>query len=182
MEDGSPVTNGYGINVMPAPLLEINTADKNLDGVQLALKFACRSTLSKMDNGSAPIVTNSLIVTYIDECLESNIYPANTQDATMLLYEMGGPSFVVPYSTFTCGDFVSTLVYPDTHPFDTAPMFVINDFDGEVMTLSDSRDNIGSYPLKIESCITIYSTFEQRCVMSEEFTITINDPCPFTTI
>lgn len=174
--------NGYGINILPAPVLEINTADKNLNGVEMPLKFSCRSTLSKMDNGSAPVVTAPVTVTYVDECSESPLYPANTQDATMLLYEVGGPPFVVPFSTFSCGEFTSSLVYPDDHPFNTAPTFSINAFDGVVMTISDSRDNIGSFPLKIESCITIYSSGELRCVMSDEFTVTIIDPCPLTTI
>ena len=42
--------------------------------------------------------------------------------------------------------------------------------------------NIGSFPLKIESCITIYSSGDKRCVLSDEFVITIIDPCPTTTI
>lgn len=34
--------------------------------------------------------------------------------------------------------------------------------------------------MRIESCVTIVSSGELRCVQSEEFIITIGDPCPFT--
>ena len=126
MQDGSLVPAGYGITVLSAPTLLIQTSDKNLNGIVMPLKFSCRSTLSKVNNGSAPIVTDNVTVTYVDECQQSILYPANTQDATMMLYQQGSSPFVVPYSTFSCGEFSSSLIYPDTHPFATAPTFIID--------------------------------------------------------
>lgn len=142
--------------------------------------FACTSTLSKMGpGGTTPIISDFINVTYRDECEQPQLYPAIGSNDSLLLYESGLASFVSPYSTFQCGPVTSTLVFPPDHPAN-APDFYVDPLRGSVVTFPTSWANLGQYPMRIESCVTIVSSGELRCVQSEEFVITIADPCPFT--
>lgn len=84
-------------------------------------------------------------------------------------------------SQYSCGSFNNRIVYPESHP-STAPEFWIDNLNGRVYTQPRDRDDLGFYPLKIESCITIFSTGQEICTISEEFIIEVRDPCPFTSI
>ena len=76
--DGSPIPSGFGINVQPAPILEIATADKKLNGAVMNVMWSCRSTFSKLNNGFPASVTTTSRVTYVDECLTAALYPPTT--------------------------------------------------------------------------------------------------------
>ena len=178
--DGSTIPTAYGIPSSDQPRLQISTGDKILNGETIDLVFACTSTLSKMGpDGNTPIITDFISVTYIDECEQPQLYPAIGQNVSLRLYESGLASFISPFSTFSCGPVTSALVFPDNHPV-TAPEFYVDQLRGSVVSFPTSRDNIGQYPMRIESCVTIVSSQEYRCVDSEEFVITIEDPCPYT--
>jgi hypothetical protein len=86
-------------------------------------------------------------------------------------------------SQYSCGNFVSRIVYPPNYPVDTAPAFILNEFDGTVSTLPGVRENLGMYPLAIESCIRLVGGNQEiRCTTSDAFRVEVTDPCPYTDI
>lgn len=82
MADGNDIPSTYGISDSAGPLLEILSANKALNGVQIDVMFSCFSSLA-IDKTPAQTVVS---IVYRDECELSTIYPALPQDASVLLY------------------------------------------------------------------------------------------------
>ena len=72
MSDGN--LSSYGITETNQPVLEIQTGNKNFNGLTINLAFACRSTLSIGPDGDAPVVFDVVAVTFEDECEYSELY------------------------------------------------------------------------------------------------------------
>jgi hypothetical protein len=162
------------------PLIEIFSEDKGLNGEFVDLRFACRSTLSQLDNGSAPFITHNFRVSYVDECEVSEIFPALTSDSNVNLFSVSELTFTPPYAQFACNSFENTIVYPPDHPSNSPVFLLSEDEPGKIQVISGHRSNEGTFPLMIESCITIFSSKERRCVVSNQFQVNLVDPCPMT--
>ena len=179
MPDGSDIPERWGIPMQTQPLIEVMTEDKGLNGASVDLLFKCRSTLSQLgDGGMPPVLTHAFSVSYVDECEVSEIFPALTQDSNVMMFSVSEITYVVPYTQFACNSVENTIVYPPDHP-DSAPVFLLSESEpGKIQVISGNRGNLGIYQLMVESCITIFSSKEKRCVVSAEFRVNVVDPCP----
>ena len=183
MPDGGDIPMNYGIPMQTKPVIDIFSEDKSLNGMFIDLMFSCRSTLSQLGpDGKAPVAVHEFRVDYIDECELSEIYPALTQDAIVFVFSLSELPFVPPYSQHACNSFENHILYPDDHP-DNAPVFRLSENDpGKIQVIAGHSSNEGVYLLELESCITIFSSKEQRCVISAQFQVNVVDPCPTTEI
>lgn len=183
MPDGSEIPGRYGIPMQTKSLIEINSEDKGLNGESIDLTFRCKSTLSQLGpDSTAPVIVHNFKVNYVDECELSEIYPALTQDANVYAFSETEITYTPPYSQYACNAFTNKIVFPPDHP-ENGPIFRLNQQQpGIIEVISGYSRNKGNYSLKIESCITIFSTGEKRCVLSQPFAVNVVDPCPITEI
>lgn len=178
----------FGISFFAqGPSINIQTSNKDLQGISVDLRISCRSTLSTVNSGSPSFDTNDFTVTFRDECLDTTISPPAYRDPySVPLYTNDAKGITrAPGQTLVCAEPYNRLILVGTSGVVTPATFTFNPLTDVISVQPVDRNNVGSYGFKFETCVDVplnSGTTVSRCAQSETFNVVITDPCLGTSI